>query len=823
MGYAAVRFDAIVLESFETRAQRRVFVALLALFGSAVVLAIVSVSTQVGRPSPGFVVWQNLVVPAIGADDWPGRRAGVPMRTVLLAVEGEPVSQASDLYRRIAAVPPGTVLEYTFERRGVSTRVRVPTGEWRWRDLLPVYVPYLLEGTALLVMALVIFLFRPESSAARAGAALSGFAGLMLVLALDLFSSARAQHLYFFCESMVPAALLDFGMSFPEERRFVRRWPWVRFAVYGSFALLAVSQSLLLGLDAEWHLRANDWAYGLAALAGLVSVASLVATFLRSRNPVARQQVKVVLTGMVLAALVPALGLFAILALGAAVPMNALTPFLLLFPISIGYAVARHDLFRVDRYLRLGVSWAALSVIVFASYAGIVLVGEVWLGEVGRMPSIVIPLYVLAMLLCLNPLRERIQRLVDRLFYRQTYDYRDTIVATSQALATFLDSDRIAETALSTLMDDMAVEWAVLIVLDGPEGNPHVYGRPRDRSAAILMRLSEEDGLLLRAAGLPRSVSRYEDVDGSSDGASIASAVACAERVGASLLIPVRFEEKPLGVLLLGEKLSGTFFSDEDRQLLQTLVHQIALALTNARAYEIIRRTQAELVQAERLAAVGEMAAAVAHGIRNPVAGIRLFAELARDDLDDRPTLAATMSDIIAESDRVEKRVRSILDLTRPIEIKVRPNDLAAYLREIGTELRDRAPSGIRVEVEIESESALRAVPFDRRAMRECLETIAVNAFEAMGEHGRLSIRGFVLPSAEQPREAVIALSDDGPGMDAPTSARVFELFFTTKRSGTGVGLAMTKRLVERQGGAIEVETALGIGTTFRIRLPLTE
>jgi signal transduction histidine kinase len=811
-----------VLDRFRTPAQKAVVLGLAALFAAAVVVAVASTATIVGRTSPGFVVWRNLVVPSIGADDWPGMRAGVPLRTVLRAVDDVPVGDAADLRRRIGALPEGTTVRYTFTRGDETQVVAVPTSRWRWRDVLPVYLPYLLEGAVLLATALVIFVFRPGDAAARAGALLSGTAGLMLVLALDLFSAGWVQRLYFLAESLVPASLFDFGMSFPEERRFVRTRPWLRPLLYAAFVLLGIVQNVLLDLDPEAHLLANDLVYGLAAVAGLLAVVSLVLTLVRSRNPLARQQVQVVLAGMVLAALVPALGLLAILALGATIPMNALTPFLLLFPLSIGYAVARHDLFAVDRYLRLGFSYAVLTVVVFGSYAGFVALGELWLGH--RMPSVVVPLYVLVMMLFLNPLRERIQRAVDRLFYRQRYDYRGTVESTSQALAAFLDSGRIAETVLATLVEHVAVEWALLVLLDDDGGTPHAYGRPADVAPRTLALLAEEPGLLERIAALPRPVRRLEHADNSA-GPALGAAIRFAGRAGASLLLPLRFEGRPLGVLIVGEKLSGALFSDEDMHLLHTLAHQAALALTNARAYEIIRRTQDELVQAERLAAIGEMAAALAHGIRNPVAGIRLFAELARDDLDDRPQIAATMTDIIAESDRLEKRVRSMLDIARPLEVKVRADDLVSFLGGLVPELRRRAPGGIAVDLEVDDGAGARLahVLFDARALAECIETVVVNAFDALGGSGHVSLRVALDGFADGRPAALLTIADDGPGMDEATARRVFELFFTTKRSGTGVGLAMTKRLVERQGGTIEVETRAGRGTTFRIRLPLAD
>ena len=136
----------------------------------------------------------------------------------------------------------------------------------------------------------------------------------------------------------------------------------------------------------------NDWVYVTAALAGVVSMAALVHGLVTARSALARQQLKIVLAGMAAAVFVPALGLFAIILLGIAAPMNVLTPFFLLFPLSIAYAVGRHDLFRVDRYLRLGVAWAVLTVVVFASYAAVALAGQAWLGAGTRAPALLVPL-----------------------------------------------------------------------------------------------------------------------------------------------------------------------------------------------------------------------------------------------------------------------------------------------------------------------------------------------------------------------------------------------------------------------------------------------
>src|SRR5262249_6318435 len=206
--------------------------------------------------------------------------------------------------------------------------------------------------------------------------ALGTVAGLVPVLALDVFSAAGLQRLYFVIESLVPAVLLHFGLCFPGEKPIVRRHRWRKGGGYAVCVPLAIIQHSFRTSGRERDLVVNDGRYVTGAVAGVVLIGALVHGLLTARSALARQQLKIVLAGMAAAAFVPALGLFAIILLGIAVPMNVLTPFFLLFPLSIAYAVGRHDLFHVDRYLRLGVAWAVLTVVVFASYAAMVLAGQ---------------------------------------------------------------------------------------------------------------------------------------------------------------------------------------------------------------------------------------------------------------------------------------------------------------------------------------------------------------------------------------------------------------------------------------------------------------
>jgi signal transduction histidine kinase len=791
-----------VLDRFETWAEKAVFLGLLALFLLALAVTVVSVRTQIGKPAPGFVVWQNLVVPAIGTPSWPGSRAGVPLRTVVTAVDGTPVESAPGLRRLVRAVPVGTSLRYTFERNGTRHVVAVPTAILQWRDVLPVYLPYLVDGVAFMATALVVFLFRPRLAAARAGVALGACFGLMLVLACDLFSAAWLDNLYFVVESLTPATVFVFALCFPEPKATVRKRPWLLVLVVVPFVLLAAVQLALHDHWPEQHLAVNDWVYGAIACSGIASALSLVHAVRTSRSARARQQAIVVMVGMLLAALLPGFGILAIILLRLDVPMNWLAPFFLVYPLSIAWAIARHDLFEVERWLRLGVGWAATTGVAFALYGALVVAGERWLGSGDRAPSWLTPLYLLAVLAFATPLRARVQAGVDRLFHREAYSYRATVEATSRVLASVLDADRIATTVLETLTGPMAAAWATLTVL-GPPARTHA--RPSERAAAVHAAFPPDDPTMARLAGGARPLR----VD------AVAAPDARLVQLGVALVVPIRFERAALGVLLVGEKLSAARYGDDDLDLLQTLANQAALALTNARAADIIRRQQADLAEADRLAAVGEIAAAVAHGIRNPLAGIRMSAEVARADADG--DVRESLVDIIAESDRLEQRIRTILDVSRPLAVRVGRHDLGAWTAGFAEAMARRAPDGVVVTADVDP--SVGSVPFDPTALGEVLETIVVNAFEA----GAPTVTVRAAPVRDgSGGEALVEVVDTGPGMDATTQRRVFELFFTTKRAGTGVGLAMARRLVARQGATIALRSAPGEGTAFTLRLGVT-
>lgn len=798
-----------MLKHFTKRSEAAIFVLVSIASACMICVSHLSAAARVGEPFPSFFVWRNLVVPAISAPSWPEHAGEIPFRTVLTVAGDRAVSDAADLEEVLQSTAPGSTIRYVFTRNGSATERFVPVAVLAWRDVLPTYLPYLGNGVVLIVAGLIVFYLQPRHPAARAFLILTFNLGAVLVLAIDLLASSWFALVYFALESLLPASLLLFAVSFPEERAAVRRRPGLRLLIFLPFLVLALLQMSNFASNPERHLRINDLVYGGMGVAGLVLVGSLIDTYVRSTNALARQQVLVVLLGMTLAALPASLALIAVVALGFEIPINLLSPAFAVGPLAIGYAIGRHDLFGIDRFLRTGVVYGALSLIVFVGYVAAIEVLRRVAGAEQMMPATLVPLYLLLLVVLFNPLYSRIQLFVDRLFHRQTYDYRDAVDRVSRALASFLDADRVATTTLATLTDTMSIERAAILLLP-QESSRRIYARPAEdekkwadaigTDAATLRELSSSSGIRVCAptAGQP---------------------TALFYQLGARLLAPVVFEGTPLGILLVGDKKSGGLYSDQDLHLIETLGNQTALAMKNAHAYEELRKTQRELAESERLAAVGELGAAVAHGIRNPLAGIRAAAQLAREEPQDAAGIAESLDDIVGEADRLEARIRSLLDFSRPFDVnvvRVHPREL---LTRLADQVRRRIPESISFE--ITHDDRLVAVLCDPARTLEVLDELVTNALNAMGvEPGKLLVRSRLDSPEGDVASGVIEVVDSGPGFNREQGERIFALFFTTRPQGTGIGLATAKRLIERQGGKIEVSSAPGAGATFRLRFP---
>jgi signal transduction histidine kinase len=231
-----------------------------------------------------------------------------------------------------------------------------------------------------------------------------------------------------------------------------------------------------------------------------------------------------------------------------------------------------------------------------------------------------------------------------------------------------------------------------------------------------------------------------------------------------------------------------------------------------------LERTQAQLVQSEKLASIGEMSAAVAHGLRNPLASLRASAQLVRRH-PDSPAAGEHLQAIIEEVDRLDRRISHLLSFSRPAPFNPMPERLErvveALLPAFAEPLREH-----RVDLQLDLARDLPAVRVDPMQLEQALLELVSNALDAMPDGGTLRLATRASDGARPPEAVVVEIADTGGGIPASALPSVCEPFFTTRQEGTGLGLAIAKRYVEQNGGRLEIDSSPGSGTTVRVRLP---
>jgi two-component system NtrC family sensor kinase len=233
-----------------------------------------------------------------------------------------------------------------------------------------------------------------------------------------------------------------------------------------------------------------------------------------------------------------------------------------------------------------------------------------------------------------------------------------------------------------------------------------------------------------------------------------------------------------------------------------------------------LRATQVQMVRTEKMAAIGQMAAGVAHEINNPLTGVITFGHLLRRKIPEGTQERADLDTILAEAKRCSTIARGLLDFARTTDLDRRASDLREILDRT-LSLVEHQPLFHNIELRREYASDLPLVPVDQGRMEQVFLNLVMNAAEAMEGRGRLAIL-VTAATAEGGTEVLVEIADTGPGIPEEIQSRIFDPFFTTKAAGqgTGLGLSVSYRIVEDHGGRIQVLSAPGEGTRFRVYLP---
>jgi len=284
---------------------------------------------------------------------------------------------------------------------------------------------------------------------------------------------------------------------------------------------------------------------------------------------------------------------------------------------------------------------------------------------------------------------------------------------------------------------------------------------------------------------------------------------------GWELAYPLRREERVVGLMLVDADSDELTF--ETRALLELLAGQVAIAIEDSRLVEENVRLERRIAQSERLAALGRMAATVAHEVKNPLSAIKSIAQVMREDEYLKREYARDLELIVGETDRLSSSVTQMLSFARTPPPAGSPLPADGLLQTVAQlSQRDAAARGVSIKLDVGSAS----VELDgarAAALRDASSNLILNALQASRPGGRVLVEARV-----ENEKLSVSVADEGPGVPAEQRERIWEPFFTTKQRGTGLGLAIVRKRIEEAGGEVRLAPQRpGEGARFELTLPI--
>ena len=792
------------------------------LLGQTAVLS----SRWLNQSFPGFFVHENLTVGPYSLPGWGGAVAGLESLDRILSVDGQSLLDRGDLYAQVRGRPPGTPIHYQISRGNQRLELVVPTKLFVARDWLLSFGIYVLIGLAFLTIGVMPYFYRSASPVA--------LPLCFMVMTVFIWFQATFD---FMTEGWLPKELRNFALSLTPSaavhlalllRQSAGAAPTGRLIVAGLYAvglMIGVVNSLSFFGPVEVWRQVYRLTYAYVFLGALAFLLITASASRQTDSDLERSRLRVMLVGALAGFLLPALTTVLTSSLQLPIPYNiALVP-TLFFPISVAYALLKYRLFDLGHALKFALSRVALLAVMIVIYALTAVAVAPFAGENARDP-LVMAFFSLLIVMLFNPLLRRFENIIEQLIYRQDYDAPTVQSQVSMFLRSLDSAPALAKGFLERIVAPLNIETAAVFYRS--KNAPHSLsvssdGEPAgsgDRIAPAPLWAGPDYQAICRAE--VRSDPRFEG--------RRAEVLEACKRLRAEILWPLVYEHEVRGMFCVGAKRAGREYSAEDFRLLGTLADQLAMSLENGRLYQESEaaRREAEagnqkLLEMDRIKK--DFVANICHEIRTPVSTIIGFAELLRnssslgdsggivDRLVDNGQQLAGLMDSLMNYSRLEAGGSAT-----QLEV-VKLKEVLAGLSMMTQRLIRARP----IKFDVQMDSTIEEIETDGQKLQQILLELLTNALKFTSQ-GRVEL------SMRENRECgvlEIAVADTGIGIRREDQELIFEDFrqldgsSTRHYGGTGVGLGLCKKFAAALGGAIQVSSEVGVGSVFKLLLPV--
>ena len=488
----------------------------------------------------------------------------------------------------------------------------------------------------------------------------------------------------------------------------------------------------------------------------------------------------------------------------------------------VSYAIAKHSLMDIHIVLKKGTTYILLSILLFIPLLFIsILSQKLYFGKISYLHSfIVFSLLFLAGILFYK-IKPGTEKVVEQLLFKDRYDYRETLGKFSKAMVSILDLQSLSRSIFETITQTMGVEKASLFLWDEEKGSYSLFESKNIKLASSPSKLPQDDPLPHYLQKIGEIIIREELAKGANI-SELDEVVKKMSLLESEVSIPFISKGQLVGMINLGYKFNKDIYSHEDIELLATLANQTAIAIENARLYEDLKRSKTYIRRADRLASLGTLTAGLAHEIRNPLVAIKTFTQLLPERVDDEEFRSQFLKIASGEVDRISLLVTELLDFARPSDPKLELENINTILDGmillVSTETKKK-----KINIIKNYASDLPLIQMDREQIKQVFLNILINGIQATSEHGKITVktRSFMKPGGELYIQ--IEFTDTGCGIPEEHLEDIFNPFFTTKSTGSGLGLSISHQIVQDHSGYIDVESQLDKGSSFSVNLPVNQ
>ena len=473
--------------------------------------------------------------------------------------------------------------------------------------------------------------------------------------------------------------------------------------------------------------------------------------------------------------------------------------------------IVRHRLMDVDIFISRYVIYNSMTIVIVGLYllsVGVITQGiryfNIPLNYFFATLFVFMSALFLVILLFSASLRRRIQLFINRHFYSHKYEFRDKWMESIERISAKGSIDEVVKTFAEMISETMEPKQIYLWLYDtvsqnylsGSEGLAEECKRINQSHPLIKhIRGNKEPFLINDPAQKVISAEEYKDIE------------FLTSKTATVLCSPLIADDEIIGFILLGEDIAGESYGQDDFQLLKAISTQAAVRIKNIRLIN-------EIMSIKEIEAFGRMSSFIMHDLKNLTNSLSLVSQNAKHNINNPEFQQDAIKTIDATVKRMQMLINRLSGVPKGLEIKKRSTDMKGI---IGNAIKKITLSGVNNVSIVEKIDNLPQISVDPHAMEMVFLNILKNAYEAIDRDGKI-----IVHAALDNRNVCVTISDNGGGMPNEfIEKKLFKPFKTTKNGGLGIGLFQCKAVVEAHGGGIEVESEVGKGTVFRVRLPI--